>query len=355
MTLPNGEDRLSEVIAAYLAALDAGSIPDREALLTAHPSLADDLRAFFANQDHLEELAVPLRLDSANEATEVHDAGESTDLSEAATLAGQATGGNGVAVGERLRYFGDYELIEELGRGGMGVVFQARQVSLNRMVALKLIRSADLASEDELRRFQNEAEAVAQLDHPGIVPIIEIGEHEGQKYFSMKLIAGRGLDAAKAEYAADPRAAACLVAAAARAVHHAHLRGILHRDLKPSNILLDGDSVPHVTDFGLAKKVETDSGMTQSGAIMGTPSYMAPEQASGKRGLVTTASDVYGLGAVLYELLAGRPPFQGESVLDTLVLTVIPGSRFGTSSRGSRSAACTSPTRTAGAASPRRP
>ena len=220
--------------------------------------------------------------------------------------------------GTRLQYFGDYEILRELGRGGMGVVFEARQVSLGRLVALKVIRAAELASEDDLRRFQNEAEAVAGLDHPGIVPIIEVGDHGGRKYFSMKLVVGRGLDDLKSRYA-DPRAAAGLVSSVARAVHHAHQRGILHRDLKPSNILIDEEGRPHVTDFGLAKKVEADAGMTQSGAIMGTPSYMAPEQASGKRGSVTTSSDVYGLGAVLYDLLAGGPPFHEDSVLDTLV------------------------------------
>jgi tetratricopeptide (TPR) repeat protein len=231
---------------------------------------------------------------------------------------GQAGADEDLSPGTHVRYFGDYELIRELGRGGMGVVYQARQISLNRPVALKMIRSAALASEDELRRFQNEAEAIALLDHPHIVPILEVGEHDGQRYFSMKLIGGPSLDRKLADYAVDPRRAARLVQRAAEAVHHAHQRGILHRDLKPANILLDERGEPFVTDFGLAKRVEGDSELTHSGAILGTPAYMAPEQASGRRGSVTTASDVYGLGAILYALLTGRAPFGGESIADVL-------------------------------------
>ncbi len=184
--------------------------------------------------------------------------------------------------GTRVRYFGDYELIKELGRGGMGVVYKARQISLNRPVALKMIRSAALASDDDLRRFQNEAEAVATLDHPHIVPILEVGNHDGQRYFSMKLIAGTSVDKKLADYVANPRAAAKLLQKAALAVHHAHQRGILHRDLKPANILLDEHCEPFVTDFGLAKRVAGDSELTHSGLILGTPAYMAPEQASGR-------------------------------------------------------------------------
>jgi serine/threonine-protein kinase len=207
-----------------------------------------------------------------------------------------AVDGDGHAALPTVHYFGDYELIGELGRGGMGVVYRARQLSLNRTVALKMIRTGALASDDELRRFQNEAEAVAALDHPHIVPILEVGSHEAQRYFSMKLIAGPSLYMVLGTYFHNSRAAALLVKMAAEAVHHAHQRGILHRDLKPSNILLDNRGEPYVTDFGLAKRVRAECELTVSGAVVGTPAYMAPEQASGRPGAVTTATDIHGLG-----------------------------------------------------------
>jgi tRNA A-37 threonylcarbamoyl transferase component Bud32 len=224
----------------------------------------------------------------------------------------------GLARGTHVHYFGDYELLLELGRGGMGVVYKARQVGLNRLVALKMIKAGVLAGAAELRRFQNEAEAVALLDHPGIVPVYEVGEHDGQRYFSMKLVDGGNLAERLASFRAKPRAAAALMIEAAEAVHHAHMRGILHRDLKPANILVDRQGHPHITDFGLAKLMESDVELTASGAIMGTPAYMSPEQAAGRRGAMTLATDVYGLGAILYALLTGKAPFGGDSVIETL-------------------------------------
>jgi WD40 repeat protein len=200
------------------------------------------------------------------------------------------------------------------------VVYKARQRSLSRLVALKVVRAGEWSSEAERQRFRNEAEIVAQLDHPHIIPVHEVGESACHVYFSMKLVEGGSLGEHLPRYAADPRAAVRLLAEVARAVHHAHQRGVLHRDLKPSNILLDAEGRSHVTDFGLAKRIEGDSGLTQSGALVGTPSYMAPEQASGAKAAVTMATDVYGLGAVLYALLTGRPPFQADTVLDTLLL-----------------------------------
>lgn len=214
--------------------------------------------------------------------------------------------------------FGDYELGREIARGSMGVVFRATQKSLKRPVAIKLIRSSVLASADEVLRFRAEAEAAASLDHPNIVPIYEIGEQQGQHYFSMRLIEGGTLRDRAGEFRHDPRVAVVLMVKVARAVHAAHQRGIIHRDLKPGNILVDPEGEPHITDFGLAKHVGDSSSMTLSGQVMGSPNYMAPEQVQSADRSVSTAADIYSLGAVLYELLTGVPPHSGESVIDTL-------------------------------------
>ena len=216
------------------------------------------------------------------------------------------------------RYFGEYELLEEIARGGMGVVYKARHRKLNRLAALKMILAGRFSSDEEVSRFQIEAEAAARLDHPGIVPIYEIGEHNGQHFFAMKYIEGGSLAQRLESFRTDQRGAIRTLAKVARAVHHGHQRGVLHRDLKPANILIDADGEPLVTDLGLAKNTIDEDGLTHTGAILGTPSYMPPEQASGKQ-TITTAADVYALGAILYELLAGRPPYQGASSLDTLM------------------------------------
>ncbi len=329
------EARLNEVIAVYLEDLEAARSPDRSELLARHPDLAAELASFFANQDHLDRLTAPFR----DQPTRGDLPGEHPDFdasdrppavvpfSKAVSVDRPGDGENRVA--ERVRYFGDYELIEIIAEGGMGVVYKARQVSLDRVLALKMVRAGRFAMPDDLQRFRLEAEAAAHLDHPHIVPIYEVGVYEGHHYFSMKLVNGGNLAAQAGHYAENPRAAAKLVATVARAVHYAHQRGILHRDLKPANILLSGrpdlameDWTPLVTDFGLAKRVNGPiaSGLTQSGWIVGSPGYMAPEQAEGTRESITTAVDIHALGVILYELLTGRPPFRAETMLETLRL-----------------------------------
>jgi eukaryotic-like serine/threonine-protein kinase len=217
-----------------------------------------------------------------------------------------------------LRYFGDYELIEEIARGGMGVVYRARQKNLDREVAVKLLLHGALASGQDVDRFRAEASAAASLKHPNIVSIHEVGECEGQHYFSMDLIAGRDLAAITQGGPLPARQSAEAVAQVAGAVQHAHDHGVLHRDLKPSNILMDAEGQPHVTDFGLARRLEDAVSLTQTGSLLGTPGYMAPEQAAGKTSRIDARSDVYGLGAVLYHVLTGRAPFTGESATDIL-------------------------------------
>ena len=221
---------------------------------------------------------------------------------------------------ELLGELGDYELLEEVGRGGQGVVFRARQKSLNRTVALKVISLGQWASEAHLKRFRREAEAAASLDHPGIVPIHEVGERDGSCYFSMKFIEGGQLDEVVRRKPMSIRQAAELIAKVARTVHYAHEHGILHRDIKPGNILLDKNGEPHLTDFGLARLLDTQSSVTRTIDVLGTPSYMAPEQAAGETTKLSKATDVYGLGAVLYQLLTGQPPFAGGTTYETIRL-----------------------------------
>ncbi len=345
------ERRLGEVIAAYLEALEAGQPCDRELLSEQNPDLAAELAVFFNNQDLVARITAPLRVEMTPE-TSPWSQTDRRDLfrpeaqpvsvpfpglfpRDSPQIRASVKGGEQADVdfettatrAAPVHYFGDYELIEIIAEGGMGVVYKARQVSLNRVLALKMIRSGRFATPDDLQRFRLEAEAVAHLDHPHIVPIYEVGAHHGHHYFSMKLVDGGNLAAQIGRYRENPRAAARLLATTARAVHYAHQRGILHRDLKPANILLDGRAnspleewIPLVTDFGLAKRVEDPGAarITGSGAIVGSPSSMAPEQAEGRRESITTSVDVHALGAILFELLTGRPPFRADTVLETL-------------------------------------
>jgi len=213
---------------------------------------------------------------------------------------------------------GDYELVAEIARGGMGVVYKARQISLNRIVAVKMILAGQLATKADHDRFHAEAEAAALLDHPNIVPIFEVGEYEGQHYFSMGYVDGSSLSARLTEGPLPPKEAAELVATVAEAVQYAHLQGVIHRDIKPSNILIDSKGRPRVTDFGLAKRVDGGSELTATGQVLGTPSYMSPEQAAGQINAIGPAADVYSLGALLYTALTGRPPFQAATALETM-------------------------------------
>jgi serine/threonine-protein kinase len=306
------DERLAQLLADLTEQLRQGRSPDLEAAARQHPDLAVELRELWAAVLLTDGLA---RCDPDPQSTADYapGAGPAECLPSSTTLP---------------RRFGDYELLEEIGRGAMGVVYKARQHSLERTVAIKMLLRGELASGTDLARFRAEAEAAARLEHAHVVPVYEVGESAGQAYFSMKYIEGTTLARLVAAGPLPPRDAARILATISRAIDHAHRQGILHRDLKPSNVLIDRTGQPHVSDFGLAKRLPTAArpsalkGLTVSGAIVGTPSYMSPEQAAGSRGVLSPASDVYSLGAILYELLTGRPPFQAATHLDTLLLVL---------------------------------
>jgi serine/threonine-protein kinase len=296
------DQRLAQLLGELTEQLHHGQEPAVDVLAERHPDLADELRELWAAAQIAEAFAKP-----ASEATRVSAVAEKCPPT-APSLP---------------RNLGNYELLEELGRGGMGVVYKARQRDPERIVALKMILRGDLASAADLARFRGEAQSAARLEgHPNIVSVHEVAECDGQPYFSMKYIEGTTLAKLVADNPLPPREAARYLAIVSRAVHYAHQHGILHRDLKPSNVLIDRQGQPHVTDFGLAKRVGGGASLTQTGAIVGTPSYLPPEQATGSRGVLSPASDVYSLGAILYELLTGRPPFQAASPVDTIMLVL---------------------------------
>ncbi len=341
------EHRVNEVMAGYVQAADAGTAPDRDELLARHPDLAAELRVFFADYDRVNRLAEPLR-DAARAAYAAaveppETCGVTGDYNPEQRPPSTDDVQKDLVAGDPLRTLTEsgserevspvppganaphiwptipgYELVSKLGEGGMGVVFLARQTGLNRLVAVKMIRGGSQARPEHFSRFRIEAEAVAQLRHPNIVQIHDIGEVDGLPYFSLELLEGGSLDDRLAGTPQPSRQAAELVATLARAIGLAHAAGIIHRDLKPSNVLYSADGVPKITDFGLAKRMESDSRQTESGAIMGSPSYMAPEQARGLAKDVGPAADIYALGAILYEMLTGRPPFKGETPIETV-------------------------------------
>jgi serine/threonine-protein kinase len=310
----DSEELLARLLAALADQSRQGQPPDLQGVISRNglaPEQARELQELWAAAQFAEEFARP-RAVSLSHQTAPH----------------QDIRAEHPRQGNLPRKFGDYDLLEELGRGGMGVVYKAWQRSLRRLVALKMILRGTHATEADQARFQVEAQAAAALIHPNIVPVYETGRCDGQAYFSMRYVEGQTLAAVLSKGPLHARAAARYLADVARAVHYAHEKGILHRDLKPSNILLDREDQPLISDFGLAKRVAgtenvlPDTGLTLSGAIMGTPAYMAPEQVSNSRGTPSPASDVYSLGVILYEMLTGRPPFQAPTPVDTLLLVL---------------------------------
>lgn len=305
----DADEILAEALDQLLVQSRGGKHADLEGTIRQHPELERELRELWATMMFAEDFA-----------------SFSGDLDALTEVAGNASNAEGLPA---PRDFGDYELQDEIGRGGMGVVYRAQQKSLNRTVALKMILRGDLASSADLARFRAEAESAAKVLHPHIVPVYEVGEVDGRPYFSMKLIEGTTLARRVSDGPLPSRQAAEMLVPICRAIADAHRQGVLHRDLKPSNILIDREGRTFVTDFGLAKRINTADGdasfsgsLTQSGAIIGTPGYMAPEQAAGQRGEVSPATDVYSLGAILYAMLTGRPPFQAPSALDTVMMVL---------------------------------
>src|SRR5262245_60622311 len=307
------DERLFELLDRYVAALHAGDASQCARWLDQYP----ELRALANCLEALDEF-------SAARPPQLTEAGPlaAAKAPFAPTIVGEGSSfssGAGEAPSAVACDFGKFELLDEIGRGGMGVVFKARQRDLNRVVALKMILSSRLAAVEAVKRFYREARAAGSLRHPHIVGIHEVGQIHGQHYFAMDFIAGSSLAAVTKNAPVDPDRAARWLSGVARAVQFLHDHGIVHRDLKPSNILLDESGTAYVTDFGLAKVFDDQDDRTQTGAILGTPGYMSPEQAAGRVADISTRSDIYSLGAILYEMLTGRPPFREDNPLNTIL------------------------------------
>lgn len=332
-TFDEREERLAVVLDELMQdSNDATAEARLEDAISKHPDLAKDLRELFATTRIVDDIAL---LQSV-ELSHLTSSGRQEKTPSARRGSGSGSGGSnhpsGSAIGSTIS---DYELLEELGRGGMGVVYRAFQRSLQRTVALKMIPNAAFAASQDLARLRAEALAAARLSHPNIVPVYEVGEHNGQPWFSMQFIEGITLSQRLMNGPMAPREAVALLIPIVEAIGAAHRAGVLHRDLKPSNIIIAKDGTPFVTDFGLAKRVNvTDASqamtginsdlasITQSGAILGTPAWMSPEQAAGQTDSIDVTADIYSLGAVLFAMLTGRPPFQGASPLDTVLMVM---------------------------------
>jgi eukaryotic-like serine/threonine-protein kinase len=325
--------RLEAAVAEFLEALERGQPPDRTALLASYADVAGELAEFLADHDRMNAWAAPL-VQPPKEATPTPRGSTELTISADGTLQDSRPGAVPTATVAAPWRIGPYEILHELGRGGMGVVYQARHVGLNRVVALKTILAARCASPSDLARFRGEALAAARLTHSGLVPIFEVGEEGGQPYFSMPLISGQNLAERLKHGPLAPQVAARLLRKIVAAVAYAHAQGVIHRDLKPANILLTaGDSStvdaplpatcdalePKITDFGLAKRLDTADHLTSTGQILGTPGYMPPEQAAGRLKDIGPTADIYSLGTILYAMLTGRPPFQSDNPVETLL------------------------------------
>jgi serine/threonine protein kinase len=311
------EEYLNELLLAWQEEHLQGRDVSAAELCRDYPELAAELGQRI---QLLREMEARMRLGNGPSGPGVRTAKRQTDCAAASAAETLRQPGEPPFAAAALPYaVPGYEILAELGRGGMGVVYQARQKSTDRVVALKMLLPGQLVETAAVQRLRAETEAIIALDHPHIVPVYDVGEREGRPYFTMRLLEGGSLAGSISRFRDEPRAVATFLATVARAVHHAHQRGLIHRDLKPGNILLDADGRPYVSDFGLVKHAEREGSLTESGAILGTPSYMAPEQASGQRGMVTTLVDVYSLGAILYELLTGQPPFREATAFQTLL------------------------------------